>query len=202
MASIFRGVLGLPLAGVITIALFLFMYSLIRVLELPTPPESQDININFKTQLQDTEVRNQKVFERPALDQPPPPPPAINNASFQPDVGSVPVTPPTLGASVNIGTAFNPDRDAQPLVRINPTGWERCLDSRGGAEEQRVNLEFDVTPDGRVTNVQVISSTDSCYERSAIRAAQQWKYQPKIVDGEAQPRRGVRTTIVYQGIEE
>lgn len=199
MASLFRGILGLPVAGVVTIFLFLLMYGLVRVTELPPPEDGSDININFTRQLQDTEVTNQKVFERPSLDQPPPPPPAINQQNFQPKVDGVQAVAPSFEANVDIGSGFNPDRDAQPIVRIPPqvSDFQRCIRS-DDYKIERVVLEFDVTPEGQVANVRVVDSTDSCYERAAIRAAQRWKYNPKIVDGEAQPRFGVRTTIEFQ----
>ncbi|ADM09361.1 hypothetical tonB2 protein [Parvularcula bermudensis HTCC2503] len=198
MASLLRGFVGLPLAAIVTVFLFLFMWGLIRVNELPPAEDRQQANISFTRQIQDTEIRNQKVFERPSLDQPPPPPPAINNATFQPSVEGVRAQAPSFDADVDIGSGFNPDRDAQPIVRIPPTNWERCIDDRQAGTTQRVSLEFDVTPEGQVTNVNVLDSTDRCYERYATRAAERWKYNPKIVDGEAQPRFGVRTVIEFQ----
>ncbi|RFB05824.1 energy transducer TonB family protein [Parvularcula marina] len=199
MASIFRSVLGLPVAAVVTVFLFLLMYGLVRVDQLPEVEESDDININFQRNLTDSEVRNQKVFERPALDQPPPPPPAINQQNFQPQVDGVQAVAPTFEANVDIGSGFNPDRDAQPIVRIPPqlSDFQRCIRS-DEQKTERVVLEFDVTPEGQVANVRVVGSTDRCYERAAIRSAQRWKYNPKIVDGSPEPRFGVRTTIEFQ----
>jgi protein TonB len=199
MASIFRSVLGIPIAAIVVVALFLLMYGLIRVDTLPDAEEADPVNIQIGRQIQDTELTNQKRFERPQLDQPPPPPPAINQQNFRPNVDGVQAAAPTFEANVDIGSGFNPDRDAQPIVRIGPSEneFQRCIRSDEQRVE-RVSLEFDVTPEGQVTNVRVIDSTDSCYERSAIRAAQRWKYNPKIVDGEPQPRFGVRTVIAYQ----
>lgn len=199
MASIIRSVLGIPLAAIVTVALFLLMYGLIKVDKLPEPDEGEDVNISFSRQIQDRELTNQKVFERPSLDQPPPPPPAINQQNFQPTVEGVQAVAPTFEANVDIGSGFNPDRDAQPIVRIPPqlADFQRCIRSDDFRIE-RVVLEFDVTPEGQVANVKVVDSTDSCYERAAIRAAQRWKYNPKIVEGEAQPRYGVRTVIEFQ----
>ncbi len=198
MGSIIRSIFGVPIAVVIVVGLFLFMYGLIRVDELPEASDSEPVNIQLGRQIEDSDVTNQRRFERPQLDQPPPPPPAINQANFQPQVEGVRAATPTFEANVNIGSAFNPDRDAQPLVRIPPQEslFQRCIRS-DEARQERVRLEFDVTPEGNVTNVRVLDSTDSCYERSAVRAAERWRYQPKIVDGEAEPRFGVQTTIVY-----
>lgn len=94
-----------------------------------------------------------------------------------------------------IAQGVTEDRDTQPLVRINPTGFERCIDDDFG--EERVRLQFDVTPDGNVVNVEAFDSTNRCYDRYAVRAAQRWKYLPKLVDGQAVSRRGVQTTMVF-----
>jgi len=196
MGTIIRGAVGVPVAGIIVVVLFLVMYGLIAPERLPDPGESTSVNINITRQMEDSAIRNERRFERPKLDTPPPPPPAIERQNFEPSVDGVNAAAPDFGADVNIGSGFNPDRDAQPLVRVNPTGFERCIDSNSGVE--RVALEFDVDPAGNVVNVEVIDSTDNCYNRYAVRAAERWKYQPKVVDGESVPRRGVRTTIVFQ----
>lgn len=196
MGSLIRSILGIPFAGVIVVFLFLLMFGLIRVEEVG-PPESKDpVNINIGRQIDDSEVTNQKRFERPQLDQPPPPPPAINQANFRPTVDAVPAATPSFEANVELGSAFNPDRDAQPLVRLEPSNWERCIDSDNFVE--RVTVEFDVTPEGQTTNINIVASSDSCLNRAARRAVQRWKYQPKIVDGKPEPRFKVRTQFTFQ----
>ncbi|MGV6820546.1 MAG: energy transducer TonB family protein [Parvularcula sp.] len=199
MGSIFRSVIGIPVAAFIVVALFLIMYNLVKPPESREQEEANTPNIQLGRQIADSDVINQKRFQRPSLDQPPPPPPAINQQTFQPSVDGVQAAAPTFEANVDIGSSFNPDRDAQPIVRIPPSesDFQRCIRS-DEQKVERVSLEFDVTPEGQVTNVRVLDSTDRCYERSAIRSAQRWKYNPKIVDGNAEPRFGVRTVIVYQ----
>lgn len=196
MGSIIRLLIGIPAAIVVVGALFLVMWSLITSDELQIEDEKQPPNISISQKLQDTEVADQRKFERPQLEDVPPPPPAIDRANFEPTVEGVQATAPSFEADVDISQSFNPDRDAQPLVRVNPSGFERCIGDRAGTET--VALQFDVTPDGRVANVEVVNSTDSCYNRYAVRAAEKWKYNPKIVEGEQAWRRGVRTNITFQ----
>ncbi|MEM1379203.1 MAG: TonB family protein [Pseudomonadota bacterium] len=196
MGGIIRAIIGLPVAGVVVVGLFLLMWLQIRPGEIELEDDRDPVNINIGRQIEDSAVRNERRFERPKLDAPPPPPPAIERQNFEPQVDGVRAAAPDFGTDVDIGSGFNPDRDAQPLVRVNPSGFERCIDRDEG--EERVSLEFDVDPAGNVVNVEVINSTDRCYNRYAVRAAERWKYQPKIVDGEAVPRRGVRTVIVFQ----
>lgn len=199
MGSIFRSFLGVPVAAFIVVALFLIMYNLVKPPEEQIEESSNPPNIQIGRKIDDSSLQNQKRFERPALDQPPPPPPAINQATFKPSVDGVQAATPTFDANVDIGSSFNPDRDAQPIVRIPPSegDFQRCIRS-DERKSERVSLEFDVTPEGQVTNVRVLDSTDRCYERSAIRAAQRWKYRPKVEDGNNQPRFGVRTVIRYE----
>lgn len=194
-SSIVRLILGVPGAIFVTIVLFLFMWALVKPDAFIPPEERDPVNIQLGRQLTDTpDAVSNSQFERPSVDTPPPPPPAINTADFTPTVEGVAAVTPQFDAQVDIGTGFNPDRDAQPLVRIPPEYPERCQDEAG---RHRVTVEFDVNPQGQTVNPRVISSTDSCFDRYAVRAVERWKYQPKIVDGEATPRRGVRTSFVF-----
>ncbi|MEO1250862.1 MAG: TonB family protein [Pseudomonadota bacterium] len=200
MGSAFRLFIGVPLAMLVTGGLFLFMAAMIR--QETRLNESQDaVSINITAQLDDTDLSNaNKEFKRPTLDAPPPPPPAVNDPSNRPALDGVRAEIPEINADLNIGSGFNPDRDAQPLVRIPPQFPDRCQ-GRASASEVVV-IQFDVTPDGTTTNIQTIDSSNSCFNRSAERSVERWKYQPKIVDNEAQWRRGVVTQIEFQLAEE
>ena len=195
MGAIVRLLIGIPAAILVVGSLFLLMFYLISS-ELVVDEKKDPVKIELGQQIEDSEIVDQRKFERPQLDAPPPPPPAITRANFQPTVDGVQARAPSFDAEVDIGTAFNPDRDAQPLVRVPPQGFERCIGNKASVET--VSLQFDVTPQGQVTNVEVVDSTDSCYNRYAIRSAEKWKYQPKIVDGEQAWRRGVRTSIRFE----
>ncbi len=200
MGSAVRLFIGIPVAALVTGLLFLFMSAMIRQ-QVRLDEEQAAVNISITAQLQDSDLTSiNKEFKRPTLDAPPPPPPAVNDPSNRPALDGVAAAIPEINADLNIGSGFNPDRDAQPLVRIPPQFPDRC---QGRADtEERVSLRFDVTPDGQTTNIEVIDSTNSCFNRAAARSVERWKYQPKIVDNEAQPRRGVQTVIVFQLAEE
>jgi protein TonB len=200
MGSAVRLFVGVPVAAVVTALLFLFMSAMIRQ-EVRLADAEDAININITAQIEDSALNNaQKEFKRPTLDAPPPPPPAVNDPSNRPALDGVRAEIPQIDANLNIGTGFNPDRDAQPLVRIPPQFPDRCQ-GRASSEEVVV-VQFDVTPDGQTTNIEAIDSTNSCFNRAATRSVERWKYQPKIVDNEAQWRRGVVTQIKFQLAEE
>ncbi len=200
MGSAFRLIVGVPGAALITGVLFLFMSAMIANRDLDLD-EASSVNINVTAQIEDTDLSSQrKEFQRPTLDAPPPPPPAVNDPSNRPALDGVRAQVPTINANLSIGSGFNPDRDAQPLVRIPPQYPDRCQGRAG--ESENVVLQFDVTPDGQTTNIQVIDTTNSCFNGAAVRSVQRWKYQPKIVDNQAQWRRGVVTQITFNLAEE
>ena len=196
MGSFFRLFVGVPLAALVTGGLFLFMAAMIRQdLRLNEPEDA--LNISITAQIDDSDLNNaNREFKRPTLDAPPPPPPAVNDPSNRPALDGVRADIPQIDANLNIGTGFNPDRDAQPLVRIPPQYPERCM-SRADSLETVV-MQFDVTPEGQTTNISVIDTTNSCLNRAAIRSVERWKYQPKITDNVAEWRRGVQTVVTFQ----
>ncbi len=196
MGSLIRFLIGIPGAIAVTVVLFLFMSAMISQ-QLRLEDEKEGVNINITAQLQDTDISQaNKEFKRPTLDTPPPPPPATVDPSNRPSLDGVQAAIPTIDANVNIGTGFNPDRDAQPLVRIPPQFPDRCQ-SRASSRET-VFLEYDVTPEGTTTNIRVVDSTNSCFNRAAARSVERWKFQPKIVDNKAEWRRGVQTSIAFE----
>ena len=195
MGSLTRLIFGIPGAALITAALFLSMAYMIRQ-TAKLDEEKEAVSIEITAQMQDTDLSANKQFKRPTLDTPPPPPPAVNDPTNRPALGGVAAAIPKLNPNLNIGSGFNPDRDAQPLVRIPPQYPDRCQTRAG--ERETVVVEFDVTPDGTTTNIRVIDSTNSCFNREAIRSVERWKYQPKIVDNEPQWRRGVQQNIAFE----
>ena len=195
MGSAIRLIFGIPGAAIVTGLLFLAMAYMIKQ-DAQLEEEKAALNINITQQLQDTDLSSAKDFKRPTLDTPPPPPPAVTDPSNRPALDGVRATVPTIDANLNVGSGFNPDRDAQPLVRIPPQYPERCM-SRAKSKET-VFVEFDVTPDGTTTNIRVVDTTNSCLNSAAVKSVERWKYQPKIVENVAQPRRGVQTAITFE----
>ncbi|WP_181935615.1 energy transducer TonB [Wenzhouxiangella sp. 15190] len=196
MSTVLRLLGGIPTAAIVTIGLFLLLATVITQQQDVQLDDDVSVEINVTRQIEDTSDRRRQDMQRPVLDQPPPPPPTVSDPDFRPSSNVQMAAMPDLsGVDVDIGTGFNPDRDAQPLVRIPPQYPQRCM---GRAEPvETVVLQFDVTPEGSVVNPEVIESTNSCLNRAALRAVQRWRYNPKIVDDVAQPRYGVRTAIDF-----
>ena len=199
MGSLVRLFMGVPIAVIVTVGLFLFM-SIMIAGDVRLEEEKAGITIDITAQLDDTDLNDaSQNIKRPTLDTPPPPPPAVNDPSNRPKLDGARAAIPDLDVNLSIGAGFNPDRDAQPLVRIKPIYPDRCQ-GRAGASEA-VTVQFDVTPDGQTTNIEVIDAPNLCFNSAAMRSVARWKYQPKIVDNQAEWRRGV-VTIIQFNLEE
>ena len=83
------------------------------------------------------------------------------------------------------------DRDSVPLVRIDPQYPPQAQQRR---LEGWVHVRFTISGAGTVKNVKVVKSSDLVFENAAIRAVEQWKYQPQMEGGKPveRERRGDR----------
>jgi len=196
MSSFLRLLGGIPGAVVVTVGLFLLLATVITQRGDVQLTDDETIEISVTRQIEDTADRRIEDFQRPVLDAPPPPPPTVSDPEFRPEMAvQMGAMPDLSGVDVDIGTGFNPDRDAQPLVRIPPQYPTQCMNRADAVET--VTLEFNVTPEGAVIDPEVVNTTNPCFNRAAIRAVQRWRYNPRVVDGVEQPRFGVRTAIDF-----
>jgi protein TonB len=183
----------IALASLVTFGLFWAMQALIGVsgkLEEGRPPPS----VEFVRLKRDT-TPEEKKREPPKREKPeaPPPPPDISMSKASLDTGEgVGAIAPQIDASDalsgGIGMGGGSDRDAVPLVRIQP---EYPMNARQRGIEGWVTIEFVITRTGTVKDpVVVASQPGSIFDRAALRAIRKWKYNPKIENGEAVDRSG------------
>jgi len=192
-----RLILGLPLAGAVVMFLFLLMSDMISIDDFVPGTPNTSPEITLPEVPGEPEPTRPERLQPDELPKPPQPDTEVEITIDSPAVGNE--GPGSFDGETTLDPGGLPDldRNAQPLVRTNPTGFERCFD--GGTDgSQRVRLRFDVAPDGRTANVEVVSSTDRCFERSAKRAVENWRYSPKMQSGEAVWRYNVETTIVFE----
>ncbi|MEO0412929.1 MAG: TonB family protein [Pseudomonadota bacterium] len=85
------------------------------------------------------------------------------------------------------------DRDAQPMYRQEPN-------FQNITRAEAITLAFDVRPNGSVDpdTITVLEATSKRLERPAMRAVRKWKYQGKIVNGEALWQRDVRVRFTVE----
>ena len=93
------------------------------------------------------------------------------------------------------GSGAGADTDTIPLVRVNPLYPPRAQ-ARG--VQGWVLVEFTVTKQGTVDNVVVIDADPEGYfERAAVNAVKKYRYKPRVADGVAVDRPGVRLVISF-----
>ena len=192
-----RFILGLPIAAVITVVLFLIMRGFIMGGEYKAPDEQESVSINFTLQQQDLEVKQTSGPERPDDVEQKPPPPPVDAARTSIDTsGQIGINLEGIGIGDISGGLAQLDGDVQPLVRVPPQYPQRAL-SRG--IEGWVLVEFDISETGAVINARVVDADPrNIFDRAAIRAVEQWKYKPRTVEGKATVRNGVRVVITFE----
>ena len=193
-----RLILGLPVAGTITIALFLLMRFLILPDNKPLvePDEGVKIDITRPDRDELTRNRDRNKPDRPEQrEAPPPPPPMQIDTRVNPNSRSNMAMPDFSG--LNLGDLQAPsDRSATPLVQIPPIYPVRAQ-SRG--TEGWVLIEFNITASGAVLNPIVIDADPAnVFNSAALRAIRRWKYKPKIVDSKPVAQFGKEQLITFQ----
>jgi protein TonB len=196
----FRLPLAVGLACVVTFALFWGMQALIGVtgeLEDSRPAPHVEFVRLRKDTTPETKKREPPKREKP--EQPPPPPDiSMSKATLDPGQGVAAISPvidPGAALSGGIGAGGGADRDVVPLVRINP---DYPMRARQRGIEGWVTVEFTISKAGTVKDPVVIASHPGrVFDRSALQAIRKWKYNPKIHDGQAVERPGVKVTLEF-----
>ncbi len=84
---------------------------------------------------------------------------------------------------------------AKPMIRVAPQYPIRA--AKNGLEGE-VTLSFTVDIQGHTKNVKVIRSSNKLFNKSAIRAAQKFRYEPPLKDGQPYEIHGMENTILYE----
>ena len=80
-----------------------------------------------------------------------------------------------------------------------PSSYRYRRPSRGAQRlEGYVIVQFDVTAIGSATNISVLKSSHSVFERNSIRAAERFKYKARIIDGQAVATCGLRNQFTFE----
>jgi len=191
--------IAIATACVVTFGLFWTMQALIGVSgELKEGVSSP--KIEFVRLRRDTtpQLKKREPPKREKPDQPPPPP-DISMSKATLDPGAVAAIVPEVDAGDalggGIGMGGGADRDAVPLVRINP---EYPMRARQRGIEGWVTIEFSISKAGTVIDPVVVAAKPrKIFNRSAIQAIRKWKYNPKIQDGVAVERPGQKVTLEF-----
>jgi TonB family protein len=104
------------------------------------------------------------------------------------------LVPIVFGAVSSTAVAQN-DRDLIPLVRINPDYPTEMLAAH---RQGQVILEFTITATGATQDIVAVESSSPEFAAAATAALARWRYQPRMENGQAVERRGVRTVMRFQ----
>ena len=189
-----RLLISFTTASFMTFALFLLMQYLIRTGEVELarnvfiPPELLPIQ-------QDTPVDHSVEPVKPPPPVAPPPPRTqlpddVDNTTVKIATTTKRIDPPPL----QLNTAVM-DGDASPIFRVNPP-YPMAAVTRN--LEGHVIVEFTVTRLGTVTDIVVVESTHSVFNKPAIQAVSKYRYRPRIVGGEPVDVTGVQLKLTFE----
>ncbi|MCR9095424.1 MAG: energy transducer TonB [bacterium] len=188
----------LLLSGGITFSLFWVMTALIAV------PDVLEIEPDLLPTIDLVDVR----LEQPPIPEPEErpkreeiePQPLTPTQPFEPGEGlrviahSKPLPGDLVEAKPTLGVAV--DGDAIPLVRVPPRYPERAM-ARG--VEGRVLIGFTIDPTGNVRSPEVLAAEPpNVFDRAAIEAVSQWKYNPQVRNGRPVERPGMKIAIPFR----
>ncbi len=124
---------------------------------------------------------------------------AVREWRFEPSVVGGQAAP-QLGNKIRLAFVLDekPSREIEAMLqeisaKIYP---KRC--ERDAEAVEYVTLQYDISKEGWTKNVEVVESTNSCFNKSAIGAVEQWRYEPRIVDGQAVERINVEVRLTFR----
>ena len=186
-------------AASITFGLFWVMQALIgtagELLEASTALSVDFVRLRRETE---TETKKREIPDRKQPEQPPPPPQMDFSQNLNADDAMGQIVP-VINASLELTDmgmgVGGSDRDVVPLVRIEP---QYPMRAKQRGVEGWVELMFTITPVGTVADVAVTAShPGTIFNKAAVQAVGRWKYNPKVEDGVAIERPGVRIRISF-----
>lgn len=187
---------SIPLSAAVTFGIFLIMTLLVGGDGAINLDDEQQVR--FIDVIQDIEELPPQRLER-EVEKPVPveTPPEMLTPQIElggPDKINISIGRQSTSTGVDLdGIDLGPssDGDYMPLVRVQPQ-YPRRAQERG--IEGYVDVELTVAADGSVPteSIKIIAAEPKGYfERAAIKAAQKFKYKPKVVNGKGQVVTGV-----------
>ena len=192
-----RTLITTVIAAGITFGLFWLMQFLISM-EGAGPDEAKYGRLIEFVRLKrdsDLELKDRRLPEKKKAEEQPPPPDMSMSATPKPGQEALAIAAPRADYDLDISGGPHlggpaSDADVIPLVRVLPQYPPRAS-ARG--IEGWVVVEFTITAAGTVKDPIIIDADPpGIFNRAMLRAIRKWKYKPKIEDGIAVERMGVR----------
>ena len=195
-----RFLIAFGLASGVTFGLFYLMQSMIGVEgELDSSGAIKVVDFVRVKRSEDVKKKEREPPKKEQVDDEPPPPEfELDQNSDMSGAGIGISAAVDTSMSLDTGGGFSmasADGDAVPMVRVPPQYPERAQ-QRG--IEGRVLVEFTISKSGSVKNPKVIAYEPSrIFNKAALKAVAQWKYNPKIEDGKPVEQHGIRISIPF-----
>jgi periplasmic protein TonB len=196
-----RFLFAAALGGAVTLALLVLMHSLIatgeRALDESTPIRIADVTMGGTRSESGLVARMPDRIEEPER---PPPAVALPEAQDFATAGELVVNMAAAPApELQIGTGLDAaatDSEYLPIVKVAAV-YPRQAQARGITGYCIV--EYTVTTSGATRDpVPVDCSPPGVFEQSAVKAAQKFKYRPRVIDGRPVEVAGVRNRFLYE----
>ena len=192
-----RIVFSILLAVPVVVGLFFVMHSLIdRDFE---NPDVKNQKIADLVQPEE-EIELERTAKKPEkVEDPEEPPPEMDMAQIDLNMDTnVSNIAPTATIDVSISTSGMSSGDGEylPIVKVAPI-YPRRAQTRGITGYCIV--EYTVTTSGAIRNpVAVDCQPSGVFEKASVKAAEKFKYKPRVVDGEAIEVAGVQNKFTYE----
>ena len=195
MIARFGGAIGLSV--LVTFGLFFIMQFLVATGEMALQEGERFAPIDITMEDEEQSVqRKERAKPKKQEVRKPPPPARTQLATNMPKSGPTVDFDSSFSGDMNIGigTAVI-DRGAYPKFRVQQQ-YPRRAQERG--IEGWVIIRFTITKTGGVRDAMVLESSSSIFERSALKAVSQYKYEPLVVNGEPQESPNQHIRLVYE----
>ncbi len=187
-------------AIVVTLALFFLMQMLIESGGKGIDDSKAGRNIELVKVERDQDIQRKERVERPPEQVKPPEleMPRVNSTAPTKTVFNFDL--PTGRQTIQGSGIATGDGEYLPIVKVDPIYPRR-------AQEQGIQgsvlLRYTVTTTGTTKDIEVIEAEPRGYfERAAIKAAEKYKYKPRVINGEPVEVPGVQTRIYFNLAED
>jgi protein TonB len=191
--------IGAVLAAVVTIALFILMFTLIvmRDINLDEDAGIKIADIQLGETSIDTQIK-QVMAEKP--EDPDEPPPEMRaprqSTNFDVDTAINVSFAPKADVKIDIGGLSVSDGEYLPIVKVAPI-YPRRAQSRG--IQGYCIVEYTVTKSGSIRDSKAIDcDPPGIFDSASVKASLKFKYKPRVVDGQATEVAGVRNKFTYK----
>jgi len=205
-----RLLVALPLSAFLSAGLFMLMAWLVRAPNINSIDHQklQAIDFIVTEQKQTASRRIRSVPEPPQHEQAPSIEPLnIAPRSINQSLSSIPIQPlgELAGVGVDVGMVdvavatlapVKMSHQAMPLYRVEPRYPAKARQHRA---EGHVVIRFDIDENGVPIGLKIIEAQPKrLFDREALVALKQWRYQPKLVNGSATRQIGQTVKLEFR----